>query len=292
MSKRLPRLREKSHVMRRFQVIAIVAAFEMLFVAGCTTNNSENAGADKSQSGAGSGSPRDLPQGAEPVNLDPKTFTTKIDNPYWPMNPGTRWTFREIDEKGTQLRIVVTVSDGTKKIANGVTARVVRDTATEDGEIIEDTIDWYAQDKEGAIWYLGENTAEFESGKLMSKEGSFEAGVDGAKPGIIMPAHPQDGMLYRQEYYKGEAEDNGEVLSTDEMVQSSFGQFDNALLTKDTITIEPNVLEYKLYAKGVGPVLALDVSGGPGGREELINLDTASQKETEEAASVPLGSAR
>ena len=86
-------------------------------------------------------------------------------------------------------------------------------------------------------------------------------------------------MQYRQEYYKGEAEDNGEILSTDEMVQAPIGQFDNALLTKDTITIEPNVQEYKLYAKDVGLVLALGVSGGPGSREELLNLDTASEKE-------------
>jgi hypothetical protein len=107
-----------------------------------------------------------------------------------------------------------------------------------------------------------------------------------------MPADPEDGMKYRQEYYKGEAEDNGEVLSTDERAQVPAGQFDNALLTKDTITIEPNVLEYKLYAKGVGPVLTLGVSGGPIGHEDLIKLDTASPRETEQAGTAPLGSAR
>jgi hypothetical protein len=207
------------------------------------------------------------------------------------MDPGTRWTYREIDEEGNELKVVVTVSDQTKKIANGVTARVVRDTVTLDGELIEDTFDWYAQDKVGNIWYLGENTAEFENGKLMTRGGSFEAGVDGALPGIIMPADPEDGMKYRQEYYKGEAEDNGEVLSTNEIAQVPAGQFDNALLTKDTITIELNVLEFKLYAKGVGPVLTLGVSGGPIGYEDLIKLDTASQKETEQAGTVPLGSA-
>lgn len=290
MSSRLRQSREKVHVKHRFRAIA--AALVMLFAAGCNASDSQNAGADQSQSGAASGSPRDLPQGAEPVDLDPKDFTTRIDNPYWPMDPGTRWTYREIDEEGVELKVVVTVSDQTKKIANGVTARVVRDTVTEDGELIEDTFDWYAQDKEGNIWYLGENTAEFENGKLITKGGSFEAGVDGARPGIIMPDDPQDGMKYRQEYYKGEAEDNGEVLSTDEMVQSPVGQFDNALLTKDTNAIEPNVLEYKLYAKGVGPVLTLGVSGGPVGHEDLINLDTASQKETEQAGTAPLGSAR
>ncbi|HEX2739675.1 MAG TPA: hypothetical protein VHM69_04455 [Rubrobacter sp.] len=291
MSKRLHESKVMVNVKRRIPIIAIVAAFAMLIASGCNANDGANAGSDQSQGGAGSSSARDLPQGAEPVDLDPKDFTTRIDNPYWPMDPGTRWTYRETDEEGAELKVVVTVSNQTKKIANDVTARVVRDTVTEDGELIEDTFDWYAQDREGNIWYLGENTAEFENGKLVTKEGSFEAGVDGAQPGIIMPADPRDGMQYRQEYYKGEAEDNGEVLSTDEMAQVPFGQYDNALLTKDTITIEPNVLEYKLYARDVGPVLTLGVSGGPGSREELINLDTASQKETEEAGSTPLGSA-
>ena len=290
MSKRLRRSREIVHALGRFQALAIAAALIVVFAAGCNTNGSESAGSDQSQSGAGSGSQRDLPQGAETVDLDPKTFSTRIDNPYWPMDPGTRWTYSETDQEGSKLEVVVTVSDRTKKFANGVTARVVRDTVTEDGAIVEDTFDWYAQDKEGNIWYLGENTAEFENGKLKTKEGSFEAGVDGAKAGIIMPADPQDGMQYRQEYYKGEAEDNGEVLSTDEMVQVPAGRFDEALLTKDTITIEPNVLEYKLYARGVGPVLTLGVSGGPGSREELIKLDTASQKEMTEAGTAPLGS--
>ena len=291
MSKRLRQPREKVHVMRRFRALVIAAALGVLFAAGCNANGSENAGADQSQSGAGSGSPQALPQGAEPVHLDPQGFTTRIDNPYWPMDPGTRWTYSETDQEGARLKVVVTVSDETKKIANGVIARVVRDTVTENGEIIEDTFDWYAQDEEGNIWYLGENTAEFENGKLKTKEGSFEAGVDGAKPGIIMPADPKDGMQYRQEYYKGVAEDNGEILSTDEMVQVPFGQFDEALLTKDTITIEPNVLEYKLYARGIGPVLTLGVSGGPGSREELIRLENVSEKEAQKAGSSPLGSA-
>ena len=285
MTNRLRQSTEKVYLWRRIQAFA--AALIMLFAAGCGAN--ENAASD--QKGKGSGSAQGLPQGADPVNLDPKTFTTRIDNPYWPMDPGTRWTYRETDQEGARLEVVVTVSDQTERIANGVTARIVRDTVTEDGEIVEDTFDWYAQDKDGNIWYLGENTAEFEKGKVVTKEGSFEAGVDGALPGIIMPSDPKDGMQYRQEYYKGKAEDNGEVLSTDEMAQSPFGHFDNALLTKDTISIEPNVLEYKLYAKGIGPVLTLGVSGGPGSREELIDLDTASQKETAVAGTAPLGSA-
>lgn len=272
--------------MRRIQVIAITTALVVLLAGGCSSKDSANISADP---GAGTGNQSDLPQGNEPVNLDPENFTTKIDNRYWPMVPRTRWTYRETDQEGAELQVVVTVTEQTKKIANGITARVVRDTVTEDGKLVEDTFDWYAQDEQGSIWYLGEDTAEFENGEIKTTSGSFEAGVDGALPGMIMPGDPQDGMQYRQEYYKGEAEDNGEVLSTNEMAETPYGQFNNALLTKDTITIEPKVLEYKLYAPRVGPVLVVGVSGGPGSREELIELDNASEEWTRKAGTAPLG---
>ena len=218
------------------------------------------------------------------MQLDPAGFTTEIDHPYWPMKPGTRWTYREVDEEGEIKEVVVVVTTQTKKVANGITARVVRDTVRVDGSIIEDTFDWYAQDVQGNLWYLGEDTAEFENGKLTTREGSFEAGVDGALPGILIPADPAPGMRYRQEYYDGEAEDNGEVLSTDEMAEVPAGRYRGALLTKDTSTIEPDVQEYKLYARDVGPVLVLGVSGGSG-REELIKVDQVSP----ETGTGPLG---
>jgi hypothetical protein len=150
----------------------------------------------------------------------------------------------------------------------------VRDTVYKGDEIVEDTFDWYAQDAAGAIWYLGEDTAEFENGAISSREGSFEAGVDGALPGIAVPAQPKPGMRYRQEYYAGEAEDNGEVLSTTAMAQVPAGHYTEVLLTWDSVTIEPEVAELKFYAPGVGPVLAVGVSGGPGSREELLAVDT------------------
>jgi hypothetical protein len=190
------------------------------------------------------------------------------------MSAGTRWTYREVDEEGNTLKVVVVVTTETTELANGVTALVVRDVVTENGELIEDTKDWYAQDSEGNVWYMGEDTAEFEDGKLTTKEGSWEAGVDGALPGVIVPADPEPGMTYRQEFYEGHAEDNGAVLSVDEMAQVPAGFYDGMLLTKDTNALEPKVLEYKLYARGVGPVLTLGVSGG-GGREELVKMDTA-----------------
>ncbi len=237
---------------------------------------------------AGCGGADALPVGSEAVELDPSDFTTEIDNRFWPMQLGTRWTYREVDEDGNELRVVVTVSSETREIANGVTARVVRDTVTEDGELVEDTFDWYAQDGDGNVWYLGEDTAEFENGEVKTKEGSFEAGVDGALPGIIMPADPEPGLAYRQEYYEGEAEDSGEILSLEEQAQVPAGHYRGALLTKDTVGLDPDVLEYKLYAPGVGPVLVLGVSGG-GGREELLRVEMVSAAEAKAAGTAPLG---
>jgi hypothetical protein len=212
-----------------------------------------------------------LPQGSEPVDLSPADFTVEIDNRYWPMRPGSRWTYRESDGEGGVQRVVVTVSHRTKRIANGVEARVVHDVVSKGGSPVEVTEDWYAQDSDGNLWYMGERTAEYENGRVVSREGSWEAGVDGAQAGIALPAEPRQGMRYRQEYYAGHAEDQGEVLDTGGQAEVSFGHFEGAVTTKDTTPLEPRVVEYKLYAPGVGPVLTLDVSGASG-REELIDF--------------------
>jgi hypothetical protein len=165
----------------------------------------------------------------------------------------------------------VTVTRRTKLIANGIRARVVHDVVREDGQLVEVTDDWYAQDKAGNIWYLGEDTTEYENGKPVSKEGSFEAGVDGAQPGVIMPARPRVGMRYRQEYYKGHAEDRARIMSLRERAEVPFGFFRRVLMTRDENPLEPRILEYKFYARGVGPVLAVSVSGGSD-REELVRF--------------------
>jgi hypothetical protein len=231
----------------------------LLFVAGC--------GSDEKTA-----RPYDLPQGSDPVELNPADFVDRIDNPYWPMVPGNRWVYRETDAEGNTQQIVVTVTGRTKTIL-GIRATVVHDRVTEDGALVEDTEDWYAQDKWGGLWYLGEDTTEYESGKPVSKKGSWEAGVDGAEPGLILPPNPKPGLTYRQEHYAGEAEDRGKVLSLDERVDVALGSFDGVLMTRDTTPLEPDVNEHKFYAKGVGPVLALALSGGAG-REELLRFTT------------------
>jgi len=221
-------------------------------------------------SSAGARATCDLPQGSERVNLNPAEFTTRIDNPYWPMRPGSRWIYRETDSEGTKQRVVVTVTPKTKRIANGITARVVHDVVTEEGKPVEVTDDWYAQDKCGNIWYLGEFTKEYENGKVKSTAGSFEAGVDGAQAGVIMPAKPREGMRYRQEYYAGEAEDRASIFSLDEQAEVPLGHFKDVVMTRDVNPLSPKVLEFKFFARGVGPVLAIGVSGGSD-REELLS---------------------
>jgi hypothetical protein len=213
--------------------------------------------------------PGPLPQGAEPVRLDPANFTTKIDNPYWPMTPGSRWVYTDTEGGRPPERVEITVTNRTKVVA-GVRARVIHDVAKRGSELVEDTFDWFAQDRAGNIWYLGEATRGYSDGKPGSTRGSWEAGVDGAQAGIAVPAGPRPGLEYRQEYRKGEAEDAASVLSVDEQVESHAGHFGHALLTKEFTPLEPKGLEYKLYAKGVGLVLALGISGDAS-REELVS---------------------
>ena len=240
-------------------VIASACLLATLALAAC----GDDEGSD------GSSTEESLPQGSEQVDVDPADFTTEIDNAYWPMTVGSRWIYRETDLEGTEQRVVVTVTDKTKQIANGVEARVVHDVVSEDGEPIEVADDWYAQDQDGNIWYMGEDTAEYENGEVVTREGSFEAGVDGAQPGIALPANPEPGMTYRQEYYAGQAEDEAKVLALDSKAEVPFGHFTDVLQTRDTNPLEPKVEENKLYARDVGPVLTLDLSGGTG-REELL----------------------
>jgi hypothetical protein len=212
-----------------------------------------------------------LPRGGEQVNLNPADFTTRIDNPYWPMRKGSRWVYRETDSEGAKQRVVVTVTRRTKLIANGVRARVVRDVVTEKGVPVEVTSDYYAQDRAGNIWYFGEATTEYENGKPSSTAGSFEAGVDGAQAGVIMPAKPRVGLTYREEFYAGHAEDKARVVSLREQAEVPFGHFTRVLMTRNINPLEPKSVEFKFYARGVGPVLAVGVSGGSD-REDLVSF--------------------
>jgi hypothetical protein len=246
----------------RTTTLAVTTALFIAATAACGGGSSQSTGGAAEQSS--------LPQGSEPVQLDPADFTTEIDNPYFPIVPGSRRVFRETDAEGAVRRVVVTVTNDTKTII-GIEARVVHDVVTEDGQVTEDTYDWYAQDSEGNLWYMGEDTKEYENGKLKSTEGSWEAGVDGAQPGIIVPAHPKPGMTFREEYYAGQAEDGAEVLSLTAQASVPYGVFDDVLQTRNFTPLEPDLVEEKFYASGVGPVLEITVTGGSD-RTELRSI--------------------
>ena len=217
--------------------------------------------------------PVPLPQGGDPANLDPADFGGPIDNPWLPFPVGTKWVYRESDTKGNAQKVNVTVTTRTRQIL-GIAATVVHDVVSDHGEVIENTFDWYGQDVCGNVWYLGENTKEYENGVVVSTAGSWEAGVNGAEAGVIMPADPQVGQVYQQEFYAGEAEDNAAILSLDEQAEVPYGHFDNVILIKEFTPLTPDALEYKLYAKDIGVVLSIAVSGGSD-REDLLSVTAA-----------------
>jgi hypothetical protein len=242
---------------------AVTAALlsALLIACGGSSDESSSAGAATNT----------FPQSNEPANLNPADFSTDIDNPYFPLPVGAQWRVQVTDQEGSVQHQVITVTDKTKQIADGVTARVVHDVVSEDGKPVEITEDWYAQDKEGNVWYFGEDTAEIKPNGERDTSGSFEAGVNGADAGIAMLSHPTPGQTYREEYYVGHAEDRTRVLALDQQAEVPFGHFRNVLLTEDYTPVEPNVLELKMYAPGIGQVLAQTVSGGSE-REELISF--------------------
>jgi hypothetical protein len=166
---------------------------------------------------------------------------------------------------------VIVTSD--HKTILGIQATVVRDTVKNaDGEVVEDTYDWYAQDKDGNVWYLGEKTAEYDKGKVTSTKGSWEAGVDNAYGGIVMPAHPVEGKAYRQEYRKGEAQDLAQIEKVGAGPQTVKGKtYRNLLVTKEWNPLEPTIIEEKTYAPGVGIILETKEAGGTG-RDELVSM--------------------
>jgi hypothetical protein len=258
----------------RIWLLTLAVAALVPLAAGCGSGDGPPAQGDTATATTeGSAVLAALPQGADPVTLRPADFVRSIDNPYWPMAPGSRWVYSETDAEGNEQRVEVTVTHETKTIV-GIEATVVHDVVSENGQVVEDTYDWYAQDTAGNIWYLGEDTKEYENGQVKSTAGSWEAGVDGAQAGILVPAAPTPGLAYRQEYYAGEAEDAAEVVSVDETADVPYGSFTSVLMTEDSTPLDPQLVEHKYYARGVGPVLAVTVSGGSG-REELVTFEPA-----------------
>ena len=177
--------------------------------------------------------------------INPPDFSSQVTNKYFTLTPGKKTVYEADTEDGLE-RIEVYVTDETK-LVQGVETIIVWDRVWLNGELIEDTKDWYAQDKEGNVWYFGEDSKEMIDGKIVSYAGSWESSIDGAKPGIIMKANPLVGETYRQEYYVGEAEDMAKVLALSETVTVPFGTFNNCLKTKDWNPLVAGDEEYKYY---------------------------------------------
>lgn len=272
-------------------IMLIFIACLSLFVSGCMSDSSDDEGAEETnvtpednvedqnetmpaeagtlveevetEEAGGEGT------GEYSPTIDPADFVDVIDNPYFPLIPGTTF-FYEGESEDATIRNEVFVTSETRHIM-GVNITVVRDRVWEDNELVEETFDWYAQDKDGNVWYFGEDSKDFEDGKLMSTKGSWEAGVNGAQPGILMQANPQVGDVYRQEYFMGEAEDMAEVFALDESVSIEYGSFENCLKTKEWTPLEPGVEENKYYAPGIGFILEVMTEGGSE-RLELVDI--------------------
>jgi hypothetical protein len=192
-------------------------------------------------------------------SIDASNFVAQVNNRYWPLKPGTAYHFRGV--RGTTPQTDDEVVTRQTKVILGIRCTVVRDTVSEHGHPVERTFDWYAQDKQGNVWYMGEDAFELMNGHFVKASDSWESGVDGAKPGIIMPADPRPGDRYRQEYYPpGEALDEAHVLGFSGKVKVPYGTFTRSLITSEFSPLEPQT-ERKYYVAGVGEIAERVVKG-------------------------------
>jgi hypothetical protein len=258
-------------------VVLVLSLAVGIALAGC------NSGSTTSR-GPGSGAPSSAPAGSPAVSdvigppstaslppykpvIDPSAFTDQITNPYFPLKPGTVYVYDGLRDN-VPRRAEVTVTNETKLIM-GVKCIVVRDVVTSKNALVEKTVDWYAQDKDGNVWYFGEDTAEYTNGAVTNTAGTWLAGVDGALPGIVMKAHPKVGDAYRQEYRPGEAEDFAKVEKLDATITVPAGNYSNVIVTEDTDLLDTSKLEHKSYAPGVGFV---GTEGMVNGHHEVVSL--------------------
>jgi hypothetical protein len=188
-------------------------------------------------------------------------FSARVDNPWYPLKPGTVYTYRGVKD-GHPARDVMTVTHRTRRIA-GVRCVVIEDRLYLSGHLGERTTEWYSQDRQGNVWYFGEDTAELDaSGHITSTSGTWRAGVKGARPGIFMFAHPLVGRSAQQEYFKGQAEDHFRVLSLHASATVPYTASTQAMLTKEWTPLEPGTIDHKLYVRGIGTVLEQTIKGG------------------------------
>lgn len=244
--------------------LGLLLALAGLIGAGCTKSDSSTGGSPSAQSPAAGSPTAAAPPGASPTAIVQANFVDRVDNPWFPLTPGTTLTYK--GTKDDKAAVDVVEITGETRVVADVKCVVIKDTLTLDGKLQEKTEDWYVQDREGNVWYFGEATGEYnDKGKIVTTSGSWEAGVDGAQPGIFMPADPQAGQSFQQEFYSGQAEDHFVVLHLLGSVKVPYGSFKNALVTAEWTPLEPDVLSEKFYVKGIGQVKEFDVAGGDEG---------------------------
>lgn len=261
--------------MKRKSAAAIVAALAIL-VVGCGSQKSTTTTTSPPSTSAVATAGK-LPPETGPgyrVEVTPANFPTptKIDNPYYPLTPGTRHVYEGSGADGPE-QIVKEILRETKTIM-GVNTVIMHDYVTRNGRLYEDTYDWFAQDKDGNVWYFGEATKKLDdkTGQLTDTAGAWEAGVKGAQPGIVMKAKPAVGQSFYQEYFKGVAEDQADVLKTGEAVVTKGGTFSDTVRTKDYTALDTSVVENKLYARGIGFVM-VEHTTGPPEKIELVRIE-------------------
>jgi hypothetical protein len=237
----------------------VAMALVVVLAAGCGVSS------------GGSASAQAKTQKAYAPKIVPADFSTKIDNKYFPLKPGATFVYKGETAGGNEGDIMKVTSD--TKMIMGVKCVVVDDRVFEGGKVTEKTYDWYAQDNKGNVWYFAEDSKEIKNGKVTSTGGSWETGKNGAKPGIIMPADPNVGKTYRQEYEKGVAEDRARVLKLDGSVKVPYGSYDHVLVTEEFTPLEPGVVERQYYVAGVGDIVEATVKGQPE-RIELVDVMT------------------
>jgi hypothetical protein len=242
------------------QVLATVMAVAALAALAGGCNSSGKKESSSTNAGSTSASTLAPTHGRYSPTIDPANFVATIDNRYLPFKPGTAYHFEGVKGTTPQTDDEV-VTHQTKKIL-GINCTVVRDTVSEHGNPVERTDDYYAQDKQGNVWYMGELSLEKQHGRFVKASDSWESGVNGAKPGILVPGHPRPGDAYRQEYYPpGQALDQARVAALNGSVKVPYGDFKGLLVTLERSPLEPQT-EKKYYSPGLGEVKEAVVKGG------------------------------
>jgi hypothetical protein len=246
--------------------VSVVALLGVTVAAGCGSGGD----AKPAKSGGQTTAPAATVPATSTYNpkIDPAKLDAHITNPYFVLTPGTTVLMKGLKDGVPQIH-TTHITRRTRTIM-GVECQVVKDVVTSNGKTVEIAYDWYAQDDKGNVWYFGESTSDYENGVVTSTKGSWEAGVDNAKPGIVMPAHPKPGPTFYQEYRPGIAEDKGQVLKARQTVRTRAGTFRNAVVIRDTNPLDPTLVQHKWYVPGVGVVKSIRTGSSHTETSELV----------------------